>query len=118
MTHLEVLGILSVLHAVGAKGAPRPVREESVRSPLLPDHNRGVRVRLSDISRRLSERGAPGHEPVWLASQRVDRCAWCVAPLVAPTTDDLCTTRRYAQWAATMQDRRHVVATAADDRGL
>ena len=47
---LEVLGILSVLNAAGAKGALDQVREELFQVRYFLDHNREVRVRLSDIS--------------------------------------------------------------------
>ena len=112
---LEVLGILSVLNAAGAKGALDQVREELFQVRYFLDHNREVRVRLSDTAKGNShERGDIATK---LFGQRVS--VWTMRLLRRAVGRSnhgrlLHNLRRYAQWAATMQDRLFVtVATAA-----
>ena len=111
---LEVLGILGVLNAAGAEGALEQVREELFQVRYFLAHQREVRVRLSDKSKGdAHERGDvasklfAAHVSIW--TMRLVRRA------VGRSNHGrlLHNLRRYAQWAATMQDRLFVtVATA------
>ena len=105
---LEVLGILGVLNAAGAKNALDQVR-------YFLAHHREVRVRLSDTSKGNShERGDIATK---LFAERVS--VWTMRLLRRAVGRSnhgrlLHNLRRYAQWAATMQDRLFVtVATAS-----
>lgn len=112
---LEVLGILAVLHGAGANGALERVREELFQVRYFLAHHREVRVRLSDTT-------------IGDAHQRGDLASDLFATRVSAPTMRLLrravgqshhgrllhVLRRYAQWAATMQDRLFVtVATAS-----
>ena len=112
---LEVLGILGVLNAAGAHNALDQVREELFQVRYFLAHNREVRVRLSDKSKGNShERGDIATK---LFGERIS--AWTmrlVRRAVGRSNHGrlLHNLRRYAQWAATMQDRLFVtVATAS-----
>lgn len=111
---LEVLGILGVLNAAGAHNALDQVREELFQVRYFLQNTRDLRVRLSDL--RLGDE----HE-------RGDLASAVFASRVSPWTMRLIrravgrshhgrllhNLRRYAAWAATMQDRLFVtVATA------
>lgn len=111
---LEVLGILAVLNAAGARGALDQVREELFQVRYFLAHHREVRVRLSDTATGdAHERGDLASQ---LFAQRVS--AWTMRLLRRAVGRSnhgrlLHNLRRYAQWAATMQDRLFVtVATA------
>ena len=107
-------GILGVLNAAGAEGALEQVREELFQVRYFLAHQREVRVRLSDKSKGdAHERGDvasklfAAHVSIW--TMRLVRRA------VGRSNHGrlLHNLRRYAQWAATMQDRLFVtVATA------
>ena len=112
---LEVLGILGVLNAAGAKNALDQVREELFQVRYFLAHNREVRVRLSDTSKgNPHERGDVATK---LFAERVS--VWTMRLLRRAVGRSnhgrlLHNLRRYAQWAATMQDRLFVtVATAS-----
>lgn len=112
---LEVLGILAVLNAAGARGALDQVREELFQVRYFLAHHRDLRVRLSDTSTgNAHERGDLASS---LFSHRIS--AWTMRLLRRAVGRSnhgrlLHNLRRYAQWAATMQDRLFVtVATAS-----
>lgn len=112
---LEVLGILGVLNAAGAHSALDQVREELFQVRYFLAHNREVRVRLSDTSKgNPHERGDVATK---LFAERVS--VWTMRLLRRAVGRSnhgrlLHNLRRYAQWAATMQDRLFVtVATAS-----
>ena len=112
---LEVLGILGVLNAAGSHGALDQVREELFQVRYFLAHHREVRVCLSDTAKGNShERGDIATK---LFGQRVS--VWTMRLLRRAVGRSnhgrlLHNLRRYAQWAATMQDRLFVtVATAA-----
>ena len=111
---LEVLGILSVLNAAGAKGALDQVREELFQVRYFLDHNREVRVRLSDIS--TGDSHERGDLATSLFGSRVSVWTMRLVRRAVGRSNHgrlLHNIRRYAQWAATMQDRLFVtVATA------
>ena len=111
---LEVLGILAVLNDALRRGALDDVREELFQVRYFLQNTRDLRVRLSDL--RLGDE----HE-------RGDLASAVFASRVSPWTMRLIrravgrshhgrllhNLRRYAAWAATMQDRLFVtVATA------
>jgi len=111
---LEVLGILGVLNAAGSHDALDQVREELFQVRYFLAHNREVRVRLSDRAKGDS------HERGDLATTLFGRyvSVWTMRLLRRAVGRSnhgrlLHNLRRYAQWAATMQDRLFVtVATA------
>ena len=112
---LEVLGILSVLNAAGAEGALDQVREELFQVRYFLDHNREVRVRLSDIS--TGDSHERGDLATSLFGSRVSVWTMRLVRRAVGRSNHgrlLHNIRRYAQWAATMQDRLFVtVATAS-----
>lgn len=112
---LEVLGILGVLNVAGAHDDLDLVREELFQVRYFLAHNREVRVRLSDKAKGNSHER--GDIATALFGSRVS--AWTmrlVRRAVGRSNHGrlLHNLRRYAQWAATMQDRLFVtVATAS-----
>ena len=112
---LEVLGILGVLNAAGAHNALDQVREELFQVRYFLAHNREVRVRLSDTSKGNShERGDIATK---LFGERISVWTMRLVRRAVGRSNHgrlLHNLRRYAQWAATMQDRLFVtVATAS-----
>ena len=112
---LEVLGILGVLNAAGAHNALDQVREELFQVRYFLAHNREVRVRLSDKSKGNShERGDIATK---LFGERISVWTMRLVRRAVGRSNHgrlLHNLRRYAQWAATMQDRLFVtVATAS-----
>ena len=102
---LEVLGILSVLNAAGAKGALDQVREELFQVRYFLDHNREVRVRLSDIS--TGDSHERGDLATSLFGSRVSVWTMRLVRRAVGRSNHgrlLHNIRRYAQWAATIQD--------------
>lgn len=112
---LEVLGILGVLNAAGAHDSLDQVREELFQVRYFLAHNREVRVRLSDKSKGNShERGDLATK---LFGERISVWTMRLVRRAVGRSNHgrlLHNLRRYAQWAATMQDRLFVtVATAS-----
>jgi len=110
----EVLGILGVLNAAGSEGALDQVREELFQVRYFLAHHREVRVRLSDTSKGdAHERGDVASK---LFAERVSTWTMRLVRRAVGRSNHgrlLHNLRRYAQWAATMQDRLFVtVATA------
>ena len=113
---LEVLGILGVLNAAGAQGALEQVREELFQVRYFLAHHREVRVRLSDKSKGdAHERGDVASK---LFAERVSTWTMRLVRRAVGRSNHgrlLYNLRRYAQWAATMQDRLFVtVATMSE----
>ena len=112
---LEVLGILGVLGAAGAHDSLDQVREELFQVRYFLARNREVRVRLSDKSKGDShERGDLATK---LFGKRISVWTMRLVRRAVGRSNHgrlLHNLRRYAQWAATMQDRLFVtVATAS-----
>lgn len=112
---LEVLGILGVLNAAGAHDSLDQVREELFQVRYFLARNREVRVRLSDKSKGDShERGDLATK---LFGKRISVWTMRLVRRAVGRSNHgrlLHNLRRYAQWAATMQDRLFVtVATAS-----